>query len=118
MSPPAGYIFIGPYVVPRAAPIAIIPMVSDIQRKVAAYYRLPLIEMTSARRSRDVARPRQIAMYLSRQLTLRSLPDIGRRFGGRDHTTVIHAIRQIEALRTSDADLDQDIRNLTTNIAA
>ena len=62
--------------------------------------------MTSARRAREVARPRQVAMYLSKQLTPKSLPDIGRRFGGRDHTTVIHAVRQIEKLRASDAELD------------
>lgn len=73
-------------------------------------------EMTSARRAREVARPRQVAMYLSKQLTPKSLPDIGRRFGGRDHTTVIHAVRQIEKLRASDAELDADIRLLTRQL--
>jgi chromosomal replication initiator protein len=63
-----------------------------------------------------VARPRQVAMYLSKQLTPKSLPDIGRRFGGRDHTTVIHAVRQIEKLRASDSELDADIRLLTRQL--
>src|SRR3546814_8058628 len=66
--------------------------------------------MTSARRAGRGARTRQVAMYLSKQLTPRSLPEIVRRFGGRDHTTVIHAVRQIEKLRQSDAELDADIR--------
>ena len=65
--------------------------------------------MVSARRAREVARPRQIAMYLAKQLTPRSLPEIGRRFGGRDHTTVIHAVRQIEKLRASDSEIDHDV---------
>jgi chromosomal replication initiator protein len=68
--------------------------------------------MGSARRAREVARPRQIAMYLAKQLTQRSLPEIGRRFGGRDHTTVIHAVRTIEALRVKDAEIDADVRLL------
>jgi len=59
-----------------------------------------------------VARPRQVAMYLAKQLTPRSLPEIGRRFGGRDHTTVIHAVRRIEKLRQTDAELDADVRLL------
>ena len=66
----------------------------------------------SPRRAREVARPRQIAMYLAKQLTQRSLPEIGRRFGGRDHTTVIHAVRRIEELRAADAELDADVRLL------
>ena len=68
--------------------------------------------MVSARRAREVARPRQIAMYLAKQLTPRSLPEIGRRFGGRDHTTVIHAVRQIERLRGEDSEIDNDVRAL------
>lgn len=72
--------------------------VARIQREVAHHFNVPLIEMTSARRARHVARPRQVAMYLAKLLTPKSLPDIGRRFGNRDHTTVIHAIRQIENL--------------------
>src|SRR5207244_2576438 len=63
--------------------------IDEIQTQVAEHYRIRKAEMVSARRARDVARPRQVAMYLSKQLTPKSLPDIGRRFGGRDHTTVI-----------------------------
>ncbi len=86
--------------------------IDEIQRRVSEHFRIRQAEMTSARRSRDVARPRQIAMYLAKQLTPRSLPEIGRRFGGRDHTTVIHAVRQIEKLRAADADIDQEVRLL------
>ena len=74
--------------------------------------------MVSARRARAVARPRQIAMYLAKRLTPRSLPEIGRRFGGRDHTTVIHAVKQIERLRGEDADLDADVRTLIRQLEA
>jgi chromosomal replication initiator protein len=81
--------------------------IDEIQTQVAEHYRIRKAEMVSARRAREVARPRQVAMYLSKQLTPKSLPDIGRRFGGRDHTTVIHAVRQIEKLRAHpDAELD------------
>jgi chromosomal replication initiator protein len=90
--------------------------IDEIQSKVSDHYRIRKAEMTSARRAREVARPRQVAMYLSKQLTPRSLPEIGRRFGGRDHTTVIHAVRQIEKLRQSDAELDADIRLLTRQL--
>ncbi|WP_157217864.1 chromosomal replication initiator protein DnaA [Flavisphingomonas formosensis] len=86
--------------------------IDEIQRRVSDHYRIRQAEMSSARRAREVARPRQIAMYLAKQLTPRSLPEIGRRFGGRDHTTVIHAVRQIEKLRQSDAELDADVRLL------
>jgi len=90
--------------------------IDEIQGRVSDHYRIRKAEMTSARRAREVARPRQVAMYLSKQLTPRSLPEIGRRFGGRDHTTVIHAVRQIEKLRQSDAELDADIRLLTRQL--
>lgn len=90
--------------------------IDEIQSRVSDHYRIRKAEMTSARRAREVARPRQVAMYLSKQLTPRSLPEIGRRFGGRDHTTVIHAVRQIEKLRQSDAELDADIRLLTRQL--
>ncbi len=90
--------------------------IDEIQTQVAEHYRIRKAEMTSARRAREVARPRQVAMYLSKQLTPKSLPDIGRRFGGRDHTTVIHAVRQIEKLRANDAELDADIRLLTRQL--
>ena len=90
--------------------------IDEIQTQVAEHYRIRKAEMTSARRAREVARPRQVAMYLSKQLTPKSLPDIGRRFGGRDHTTVIHAVRQIERLRAQDSELDADIRLLTRQL--
>ncbi|QQR69445.1 MAG: chromosomal replication initiator protein DnaA [Alphaproteobacteria bacterium] len=83
--------------------------VEDIQRRVAEHYNMRLAEMCSTRRERAVARPRQVAMYLAKQLTSRSLPDIGRRFGGRDHTTVIHAVRKVEELCQTDKDLRQDV---------
>ena len=92
--------------------------IDEIQRKVSDHYRIRQSEMTSARRAREVARPRQIAMYLAKQLTPRSLPEIGRRFGGRDHTTVIHAVRQIEKLRKADAELDADVRLLLRQLEA
>ena len=86
--------------------------IDEIQRRVSDHYRIRHSEMLSARRAREVARPRQVAMYIAKQLTPRSLPEIGRRFGGRDHTTVIHAIKQIEKLRAIDAELDSDVRLL------
>ena len=87
--------------------------IDDIQRKVAEHYNIRLSEMGSARRTRVVARPRQVAMYLSKILTPHSLPDIGRKFGGRDHTTVIHAVRKIEELKAADHSLAEDIDLLT-----
>ncbi|UAK22821.1 chromosomal replication initiator protein DnaA [Sphingomonas nostoxanthinifaciens] len=92
--------------------------IDEIQRRVCEHYRIRQAEMGSARRAREVARPRQIAMYLAKQLTQRSLPEIGRRFGGRDHTTVIHAVRKIEELRIKDAELDADVRLLLRQLEA
>lgn len=86
--------------------------IDEIQRRVSEHFKIRQAEMVSARRAREVARPRQIAMYLAKQLTPRSLPEIGRKFGGRDHTTVIHAVRQIERLRGIDTDIDTDVRTL------
>ena len=83
--------------------------IDEIQRKVAEHYNIKLADMHSARRARNVARPRQVAMYLSKQLTARSLPEIGRKFGGRDHTTVMHAVRKIEELTTEDPSFAQDV---------
>ena len=83
--------------------------IEEIQKKTAEFYKLDLRELHSARRARRVARPRQVAMYLARELTSRSLPDIGRRFGGRDHTTVLHACRRIEALCRSDPVFQQEV---------
>ena len=92
--------------------------IEDIQRAVCAHYRIDKAEMASQRRARAVARPRQVAMYLAKELTPRSFPEIGRRFGGRDHSTVIHAVRTIEALRVNDADLDTDIRRIRRALTA
>lgn len=83
--------------------------IEDIQRQVAEHFNIRVAEMHSARRSRAVARPRQVAMYLSKQLTSRSLPEIGRKFGGRDHTTVMHAVRKIEELRDLDSAFAEDV---------
>jgi chromosomal replication initiator protein len=86
--------------------------IDEIQRRVAEHYNIRLSEMTSDRRARAVARPRQVAMYLAKQLTTRSLPEIGRKFGGRDHTTVIHAIRKIEELKLTDPAIAEDVELL------
>ncbi|MFN3613606.1 MAG: chromosomal replication initiator protein DnaA, partial [Rubrimonas sp.] len=83
--------------------------IDEIMRKVADHYCLRLSDMTSARRARTVARPRQVAMYLAKALTSKSLPEIGRRFGGRDHTTVMHAVRKVEQLVESDAQIAEDV---------
>lgn len=92
--------------------------IEDIQRAVCTHYRIDKSEMASQRRTRAVARPRQVAMYLAKELTPRSYPEIGRRFGGRDHSTVIHAVRTIESLRHDDADLDTDIRRIRRALTA
>jgi chromosomal replication initiator protein len=86
--------------------------IDEIQRRVAEHFNIRQGEMTSDRRARAVARPRQVAMYLAKQLTSRSLPEIGRKFGGRDHTTVMHAVRKIEELRLSDPALAEDVELL------
>ena len=86
--------------------------VDEIQKVCAAHYKIDAAEMRSKRRARAVARPRQVAMYLAKKMTPRSLPEIGRIFGGRDHSTVIHAVRTIEDLRQSNPDIDADIRAL------
>jgi chromosomal replication initiator protein len=83
--------------------------IDEIQRKVAEHYNIRLQDMHSARRARNVARPRQVAMYLAKQLTARSLPEIGRKFGGRDHTTVMHAVRKVEELMAEDTQIAQDV---------
>jgi chromosomal replication initiator protein len=85
--------------------------IDEIQRTVCQFYRVDRTEMSSKRRARAVV-PRQVAMYLAKVLTPRSYPEIGRKFGGRDHSTVIHAVRLIEDLRTRDADMDGDVRSL------
>ncbi|MEM7727848.1 MAG: chromosomal replication initiator protein DnaA [Pseudomonadota bacterium] len=84
--------------------------VDRIQRAVCEAFSISLTDMSSKRRARAVARPRQVAMYLSKRLTKRSLPDIGRRFGGRDHTTVMHAVKRITSLRAEDPTFDAQVR--------
>jgi len=86
--------------------------VDNIQRTVAEYYKIKISDLLSKRRSRSVARPRQVAMALSKELTNHSLPEIGDAFGGRDHTTVLHACRKIAVLRELDADIREDYKNL------
>ncbi|HSR56460.1 MAG TPA: chromosomal replication initiator protein DnaA [Alphaproteobacteria bacterium] len=83
--------------------------IEEIQKQVAEHYNIRIADMHSARRARAVARPRQVAMYLAKQLTTRSLPEIGRKFGGRDHTTVMHAVRKIEELRATDSGFSEDV---------
>jgi chromosomal replication initiator protein len=86
--------------------------IEEIQKRVAEHFTIRVAEMTSARRARQVARPRQVAMYLAKQLTSRSLPEIGRKFGGRDHTTVMHAVKKIDELRATDSNLAEDLELL------
>jgi chromosomal replication initiator protein len=92
--------------------------IDEILRKVADHYNLRMSDLLSARRARQVARPRQVAMFLAKTLTSRSLPDIGRRFGGRDHTTVIHAVRKIEELRATDSQIAEDVELLRRMLEA
>ncbi|HXO03603.1 MAG TPA: chromosomal replication initiator protein DnaA [Stellaceae bacterium] len=86
--------------------------IDEIQRRVAEHFNIKMAEMTSSRRARVVARPRQVAMYLAKQLTQRSLPEIGRKFGGRDHTTVMHAVKKVEELTRSDRAFAEDVELL------
>lgn len=92
--------------------------VEEIQRRVSEHYNIRLSEMIGPKRMRTIARPRQIAMYLAKQLTSRSLPDIGRRFGGRDHTTVMHGVRRIEELKTVDNQIAEDLELLRRSLEA
>lgn len=94
------------------------PRISDIQKLVADRFEISPKEMTSARRSWIVSHPRQVAMFLSRRLTKRSLPQIGRQFGNRDHSTVIHALRAVEARMEDDIDLSAAVRELAVSIRA
>ena len=92
--------------------------IEEIQKAVIDHYAIRMADMTSARRSRSIARPRQVAMYLAKQLTPRSLPEIGKRFGGRDHTTVMHAVRQIEKLSQEDSQIASDLDVLKRRLQA
>lgn len=87
-------------------------MIADIQRAVADHFKVPLSDMASDRRSVTYTRPRQVAMYLSRRLTTRSYPQIGRKFGDRDHATVIHGVRRIEELVRTDRKLGSAVRKI------
>ena len=90
--------------------------IEDIQKIVVNYYDISTTDFLSARRSRHIARPRQIAMYLSKKLTTKSLPEIGRKFTGRDHTTVIHAIKKIEDLMQKDKKFEVEVQEISNRI--
>ncbi|MBU1278115.1 MAG: chromosomal replication initiator protein DnaA [Alphaproteobacteria bacterium] len=92
--------------------------VEEIQRKVSEHYAIRLSDMIGPKRVRSIARPRQVAMYLAKQLTSRSLPEIGRRFGGRDHTTVMHGVRRIEELKGTDSQIADDVEMLRRALEA
>ena len=92
--------------------------IEEIQRKVAEHYHIRLSDLIGPKRVRNFARPRQVAMYLCKQLTARSLPEIGRRFGGRDHTTVMHGVKRIEELRTQDSQIADDVELLRRALEA
>jgi chromosomal replication initiator protein len=90
--------------------------VDEIQKATAEHFALKQADLLCERRTRAIARPRQLAMYLAKTLTTRSYPDIGRRFGGRDHTTVLHAVRRIEQLKLEDASLAADVEAITRKL--
>ena len=92
--------------------------IEEIQRKVSEHYNIRLSDLIGPRRVRTIARPRQMAMYLAKRLTSRSLPEIGRRFGGRDHTTVMHGVRKIEELRGTDSQIAEDLELLRRALEA
>ncbi|MEE9426677.1 MAG: chromosomal replication initiator protein DnaA [Paracoccaceae bacterium] len=92
--------------------------VEEIQRRVSEHYNIRLSDIVGPRRVRVIARPRQVAMYLAKQLTTRSLPEIGRRFGGRDHTTIIHGVRRIEELKGHDNQIAEDLELLRRSLEA
>jgi chromosomal replication initiator protein len=91
--------------------------IDEIQRKVAEHFNMRVSDMHSERRARAVARPRQVAMFLAKNLTSRSLPEIGKKFGGRDHTTVMHAVKKVEELMASDHGFAEDIELLRRTLA-
>ncbi|WP_217898322.1 chromosomal replication initiator protein DnaA [Tropicimonas sediminicola] len=92
--------------------------VEEIQRKVSEHYNMRLSDMIGPKRHRTIARPRQMAMYLAKKLTSRSLPEIGKRFGGRDHTTVMHAVKRIEELKAVDNQIAEDLELLRRMLEA
>ena len=92
--------------------------VEEIQRKVSDHFNIRLSDMIGPKRLRSYARPRQVAMYLCKKMTSRSLPEIGRRFGGRDHTTVMHGVRRIEELKVQDGQMAEDLELLRRSLEA
>ena len=91
--------------------------IENIQKTVADYYKVRMSDLLSKRRSRSVARPRQVAMALAKELTSHSLPEIGDAFGGRDHTTVLHACKRIKELRATEQRMKEDYSNLLRTLA-
>ena len=92
--------------------------IDNIQKTVAEYFKIRVADLLSKRRSRSITRPRQIAMSLAKELTSHSLPEIGDAFGGRDHTTVLHACKQINKLRHSSIDIQEDYNNLLRSLSS
>ena len=92
--------------------------IENIQKTVAEYYKIRVADLLSKRRSRSVARPRQMAMALAKELTNHSLPEIGDAFGGRDHTTVLHACRKIESLKEETHEIKEDFQNLIRTLSS
>jgi chromosomal replication initiator protein len=92
------------------------PSIRDIQKAVCKHYDVKMMDLLSSRRTAEIVKPRQVAMFLCKDLTPHSLPQLGRRFGGKDHTTVLHAVRKVERLCQCDAELAHDIATLTKAI--
>jgi chromosomal replication initiator protein len=92
--------------------------IEDIKKRVADHFALKVADLESSRRAREVARPRQVAMYLAKEMTASSLPMIGRKFSDRDHTTVMHAVKKIKELRATDSELDRDITLIQRRLEA
>jgi chromosomal replication initiator protein len=90
--------------------------IDDIQKRICEYYNLKMSDLLSSKRLQNIARPRQVAMYLSKILTTRSMPEIGRKFGGRDHTTVLHAVRKVEEFCSNDQEFAQDLEILKRSL--
>lgn len=91
--------------------------IEDIQKRVSEYYGIKIADLLSSKRSQNIARPRQVAMYLSKILTSKSLPEIGRKFGGRDHTTVLHAVRKVQEILENDVEFSDDLNTLKRTLA-
>lgn len=104
------------FVVLAAEPGPQYPSIRDIQKAVCKHYDVKMVDLLSPRRTADIVKPRQVAMYLAKELTPHSLPQLGRRFGGRDHTTVLHAVRKIPADSRADLALAHDLSVLFQTI--